>query len=148
MESTMTITCSVWSKTEAELSRCGWCSSHVYCSKFLKFNSRCDDDCEVSFHTDMKCQKRTGRHTRQGAGDRVTYIKLASTSSSPKTLGLLGLSCPATATFAAFHEALLVAFGWGLLFKITDLDTVDNDFDFVGCRRLPIGISPKLSSRW
>ena len=120
----MTIACSVWSKTEAELSRCGWCSSHVYCSKFLKFNSRCDDDCEVSFHTGTKCQKKDWPTYKAGCR-RQSYLHQVDLhlefTENPRITRTL--SCPATATFAAFHEALLVAFGWA--------NTYLYDFDFL-----------------
>ncbi|KAN0076447.1 Protein MM3350-like domain containing protein [Elaphomyces granulatus] len=134
---TSTVTCAVCRKTKiSELSKCGRCSSRFYCS--------------------TKCQKADWR-THKTECRRQNYILkidlLPGYIINPRITRTL--SCPATVTFAALHEALLVAFGWANthlydfevfghsettgrshrlsgpepLFKLTDLDTIEDDFD-------------------
>jgi Plasmid pRiA4b ORF-3-like protein len=112
---------------------------------------------EISLHTGAQCQKEDWPAHKAGCR-RQNYILRVDLHPEAITNPRITrtLSCPATATFAALHQALLVAFGWSNthlydfdvfghddvtghdsrfslrvpIFKITDLETVDDDFSF------------------
>jgi Plasmid pRiA4b ORF-3-like protein len=108
---------------------------------------------EVFLHAGTKCQKEDWPAHKAECRRQNYILKVDLDPESIKNPRITRtISCPATATFTAFHEALLVAFKWsnthlydfdvfgrtehvrfsgqGPLLKITDLDTLEDDFDF------------------
>ncbi|KAH8589799.1 U1biquitin-specific peptidase-like protein [Bisporella sp. PMI_857] len=102
----MSTQCAFCGKTSIKLLKCGRCTSCSYCGP------QCQKK-DWPTHK-VKCKRqnyilRVDLHPRFIINPRITRT----------------LSCPATATFAEFHEALLVAFGWANT-HIYDFDVFDH----------------------
>ncbi|TVY90517.1 Uncharacterized protein LAWI1_G004397 [Lachnellula willkommii] len=101
----MATTCAVCGKTGASTLRCGRCSSRVYCGNA--------NEADIRDKIGAQCQKKDWR-THKAECKRQNYILKIDLHprfiTNPRVTRTL--SCPAAATFASLHQALIVAFGW------------------------------------